>query len=84
MGEKINPEKLAAMKSVGFVKGGRTQHTSAGSVLKKVEEKHTDDGEHIREITDVNNNVITEHQDGRQDVELKPEPIIVDMRVTSE
>jgi hypothetical protein len=81
MGEKYSPEKLAAMKSVGFMKGGRTRHTDAGSILKKVEERYTTDGEHVRETTDVHDSVITEHQDGRQDVDIHPDPIVVDMKV---
>jgi hypothetical protein len=78
MGEKYTPERLAAMRSVGYLKGGRTRHTSAGSILANVEETKTED-DHIRKTTDVQGSEITEHRDGRQDVNVRPEPLIVDL-----
>jgi len=78
MGEKYSPEKLAAMRSVGFNRGGRTKHTSAGSVQADVKETRTE-SDFIRETTDVNGSVITEHRDGRQDVDVHAQPIHMKM-----
>ncbi len=74
MSEQYSAEKLAALRSVGFVKGGRTKHTSAGSVQAGVKETRTED-DFIRETTDVDGSVITEHRDGRQDVDVHVQPI---------
>jgi hypothetical protein len=78
MGEKYTPEKLAAMRSVGHLKGGRTRHTSAGSILASVEETRTED-DFVRTVTDVQGSTITEHRSGAVDCNVKPEPLIVDM-----
>lgn len=74
MGEKYSAEKLEAMRSIGFLGHGRTKHTSAGSIQTSVKETRTEN-DYIRETTDNNDAVITEHRDGRQDVHLHPEPL---------
>lgn len=76
MSEKFSAEKLAALKSIGHLKSGRTKHTSAGSIQASVEEIRTDE-DFIRETKDINGSVITEHKDGRQDVDVHPEPLQV-------
>jgi hypothetical protein len=78
MGEKYTPERLAAMRSIGHLKGGRTRHTSAGSILADVKETQTED-DFVRETTDVHGSVITEHRDGRMDADVHPEPLVVDL-----
>ena len=75
MGEKYSPEKLAAMRSIGYLSRGRTVHTNAGTIRTDMKEVRDDTGELTRKTLDDNNAVITEHQDGRQDVEMRPQPI---------
>lgn len=74
MGEKYSPEKLAAMRSIGFVSRGRTRHTSAGTVQESVTETRTEN-DFTRVTEDHNGATITEHRDGSQDVNVRPEPI---------
>jgi hypothetical protein len=71
--DKIPPQKLAAMRSVGQLRHGTTRHTSAGTIRTAVTEAKTGD-DFVRVTTDVNGAVITEHASGAQDVELHPQP----------
>jgi hypothetical protein len=86
MGDKYTPEELAKLRSIAVNSGGRTKHNDAGVPIEAVREirSEEDGGKLIRETVDHNQAVVTEHQDGRQDVGLNPKAIKVDMKMTQE
>jgi hypothetical protein len=70
MGEKYSPEKLEAMRSVGFNKAGRIRHNQAG-----VPERVVKDTRQEKVTVDENNSVYKDKADGTQDLTLNPTPI---------
>lgn len=84
MGEKYSPEQLEALRSVGFNKGGRTKHNHAGVPIEKTAEiRDETSGELVRKTMDHNNAVVTERQDGSQDVNLHPKAVEATVNLTS-
>lgn len=84
MGEKYSPEQLEAMRSIGFNRGGRTKHNHAGVPIEKTAEVRDETGQLVRKTMDHNDAVVTEHQDGSQDVNLHPKAIKLEMKQTQE
>jgi hypothetical protein len=70
MGEKYSPEKLEAMRSVGFNKSGRIKHNQADVPMRVVKDTREE-----RITVDENNSVYTDKADGTQDLTLNPKPI---------
>lgn len=61
---KLTPEKLEAMRSVGFLSRGRTG--------PRVREYRTESSGRVKETTDELGNTVTQHARGdRQDVHIK-------------
>ena len=77
MGEKFSPEKLEAMRSVGFNKSGRIRHNQADVPVRVIKDTPEE-----RITIDENNAVYTDKADGTQDLTLNPQPIRVDMKQT--
>jgi hypothetical protein len=74
MGEKYSPEKLEAMRSVGFNKSGRITHNEAG-----VPQRVVNDTREEKTIVDENNAIYKYNSDGTQDLTLNPKPVHVSM-----
>jgi hypothetical protein len=72
---KISPERLAELRSVGYLKSGPTRHNDAGVPIKKVK----DTGDH-RSTIDANDSIVTEHKDGSTDLVLNPQPVKASMK----
>jgi hypothetical protein len=78
MGEKYSPEKLEAMRSVGFNKSGRIKHNQADVPMRVVKDTRKE-----RITVDENNSVYTDKADGTQDLTLNPEPIKVSTKAST-
>lgn len=67
---RISPEKLEAMRSIGFLSRGRTG--------PKVREYRTEASGRVKETTDELGNTVTQHAKGdRQDVHIKAPTVAV-------
>lgn len=71
---------LGKLRSIGHLKGGRTMSRSTSG------REHPDSGLPFKTVTDELGNDVTEHGapgtglSQRQDVEIRPEPVAVDLR----
>ena len=66
---RISPEKLEAMRSIGFISGGLPSKP-------KVREYRDPDSGIVKKTKDEAGNVVTQHSRGdRQDVEIRPQVV---------
>lgn len=77
MGDEGKPLDLGKLRTVGHLRGGRSRQQTR-------EWRDEGDGHRIKAVKDDAGNIVTEHntKDDRVDVEIRPEAIKVDLKVT--
>jgi hypothetical protein len=73
--QKYSPEKLEAMRSIGFNKSGQTKHNQAGVPIVK-----SSDTREEKITVDANNSVYKDNADGTQDLTLNPKAVRASFR----